>query len=71
MSATIFFDNGKFEVVNNLSEVIQHESGLYSNKETFTSENFRDFQLYDTNYSFVGDETISVNGNHIHHVTFE
>lgn len=68
MKATIRLNNGDYMYIDNLQRIQQHQS-LYVNAATI--ENFEDFQLYDTQYTFVGNLILLVSASEITYVYFE
>lgn len=68
MKATIRLNNGDYIYIDNLQRIQQHESS-YANPATI--ENFEDFQLYETQYTFVGNLTLLVSASEITYVYFE
>lgn len=68
MKATIRLNNGDYMYIDNLQRIQQHQS-LYVNAATIG--NFEDFQLYDTQYTFVGNLTLLVSASEITYVYFE
>ncbi|WP_195332331.1 hypothetical protein [Weissella cibaria] len=70
MNALIYLRNEKRALVSNISKIIRHKGGYSEEEEIIESSDFDSFQIFDYNYTFVGNETVAISGADILYVSF-